>query len=112
MFDGEPEIVIQGVTETDEPFPRRLGGHDVRVQRRWFSGLFAVSQTDHGRRPALRGGGSLLENRDPTAFAFLLQFARNNPLKLRPGHKAKRREELAAEVALRNAMRPPGVQGA
>jgi hypothetical protein len=37
-----------------------------------------------------------LEGLDPAAFKFLLSFARDNELKLRPGRTAKRLEEMAA----------------
>jgi len=70
MSDGEAEIVIQGVTETDEPFAQRLGGDDVRAQRRWFL-------TDHERRPALRCG-SLLENLDSPHFCCSLRGKNSN----------------------------------
>jgi len=65
-------------------------------------------------KPIMAGGvlcmavDRVLENRDPTAFAFLLQFARDNQLKLRPGRKAKRPEDPAAEAAQREALSCPG----
>ncbi len=117
MFDGAPEIVIQGVTETGETF--RPSDWAERL-----SGMLSVFSADGYLayspflKPIMAGGvrcvavDRVLENRDPTAFAFLLQFARDNQLKLRPGRKAKRPEELAAEAALRDALRPPGAKGA
>jgi hypothetical protein len=40
-----------------------------------------------------------LEGLDPAAFTFLLAFARDNELKLRPGRKDKRPEDEAASGA-------------
>jgi hypothetical protein len=41
----------------------------------------------------------VLENRNPAAFEFLLQFARDNRLTMRPGRKARRPEDLLAAAA-------------
>lgn len=60
-------------------------------------------------KPIIAGGihcvavDRILESRDPPAFAFLLQFASDNQLKLRPGNKGKRPEDIAAEAAARAA---------
>ena len=56
-------------------------------------------------KPIIAGGvrcvgfDRVLEHRDPPANAFLLQFARDNQLKRRPGRKTKRPEALAADAA-------------
>lgn len=113
MFDGAPEIVIQGVTETGETFRPSDWAERLSGMLSVFSaeGYLAYSPF---LKPIMAGGvrcvavDRVLENRDPTAFAFLLQFARDNQLKLRPGRKAKRPEELAAEAALQDALRGPG----
>jgi len=97
MFDGAAEIVIQGVTETGETF--RPSDWAERL-----SGMLSVFSAEGYPayspflKPIMAGGvrcvavDRVLENRDPTAFAFLLQFARDNQLKLRPGLKVKRPE--------------------
>lgn len=113
MFDGAPEIVIQGVTETGETFRPSDWAERLSGMLSVFSaeGYLAYSPF---LKPIMAGGvrcvavDRVLENRDPTAFAFLLQFARDNQLKLRPGRKAKRPEDLAAEAALRDTLRGPG----
>jgi hypothetical protein len=40
-----------------------------------------------------------LEQLDPEAFRFLMGFARDNELKMRPGRRDKRPEEFAATPA-------------
>ena len=40
----------------------------------------------------------VLEKRDPAAYSFLLQLARDNQLKLRAVHKAMRPEHLVGEA--------------
>lgn len=104
MFEGSPEIVIQGITETGEPF--RPSDWAERL-----SGMLSVFSEDGYLayspflKPIFAGGlhcvavDRMLESRNPAAFEFLLQFARDNRLKLRPGRKAKRPEDIAAEAA-------------
>ncbi len=41
-----------------------------------------------------------LERRDPPAYAFLLQFARDNQLKMRPVRKARRPEDQATDAGV------------
>jgi hypothetical protein len=48
-----------------------------------------------------------LEELDPAAFRFLLEFARDNELKLRPGRK-QMRPEVAAEAAATGGAAAPG----
>ncbi len=116
MFDGAPEIVIQGITEAGETFRPSDWAERLSGMLSVFSaeGYLAYSPF---LKPIIAGGvrcvavDSVLENRDPPAFAFLLQFARDNRLKLRPGRKAKRPEDPAAEALPRDALHPPG-QGA
>jgi hypothetical protein len=40
-----------------------------------------------------------LEELDPPAYRFLIEFARDNELKLRPGRKQKRPEDAAGTTA-------------
>lgn len=100
MFEGSPEIVIQGVTESDQPFrpsdwaERLCGMMSVFGQDRHLSYSPYL-------KPIMTGGircvvvDLRLEGLDPDAFRFLLGFARDNELKLRPGRKDKRLEEVA-----------------
>lgn len=106
MFEDSPEIVIQGVTETGEKF--RPSDWAERL-----SGMLSVFSPDGHLayspflKPIFAGGlhcvavDRTLEQRDPAAYAYLMQFAQDNQLKLRPGRKAKRPEDLAAEAAAR-----------
>lgn len=98
MFNGAPEIVIQGITESGETF--RPSDWAERL-----SGMLSVFSEDGYLayspflKPIMAGGVRCvaidreLESRDPAAYAFLLQFARDNQLKMRPGRKAKRPED-------------------
>ncbi len=99
MFEGAPEIVIQGITESGETF--RPSDWAERL-----SGMLSVFSADGYLayspflKPIMAGGVRCvavdreLERRDPAAYAFLLQFARDNQLKMRPGRKAKRPEDV------------------
>ena len=100
MFEGSPEIVIQGVTETGQSFrpsdwaERLCGMMSVFGQDRHLSYSPYL-------KPIIAGGircvvvDLRLEGIDPDAFRFLLGFAKDNELKLRPGRKDKRPEEVA-----------------
>ncbi len=99
MFDGSPEIVIQGVTETGQAF--RPSDWAERL-----CGMMSVFGEDRHLsyspylKPIMAGGGRCvvvdrrLEELDPAAFTFLMGFARDNELKLRPGRKQKRPEDI------------------
>lgn len=108
MFEGSPEIVIQGVTESGETFRPSDWAERLSGMLSVFSaeGYLAYSPF---LKPIIAGGvhcvavDRVLENRDPAAFSFLLQFARDNRLKLRPGRKAKRPEDLVADAAMKAA---------
>jgi hypothetical protein len=100
MFEGSPEIVIQGVTESGQSFrpsdwaERLCGMMSVFGQDRHLSYSPFL-------KPIIAGGircvvvDLRLEGMDPDAFRFLLGFARDNELKLRPGRKDRRPEEVA-----------------
>jgi len=100
MFQGSPEIVIQGVTESGQSFrpsdwaERLCGMMSVFGQDRHLSYSPYL-------KPIIAGGircvvvDLRLEGLDPDAFRFLLGFARDNELKLRPGRKDKRAEDTA-----------------
>ena len=104
MFADSPEIVIQGVTKSGHPF--RPGDWAERL-----CGMMSVFGADRHLsyspylRPIIVAGVRCvvvdvkLEDMDPVAFRFLLDFAQDNELKLRPGRKKKRPEEEAAAQA-------------
>ena len=104
MFEGSPEVVIQGVTESGQSFrpsdwaERLCGMMSVFGQDRHLSYSPYL-------KPIIAGGircvvvDLRLEELDPDAFRFLLGFARDNELKLRPGRKDKRPEEAASPAA-------------
>ena len=104
MFEGSPEVVIQGVTESGHPFrpsdwaERLCGMMSVFGQDRHLSYSPYL-------KPIMTGGircvvvDLRLEGIDPDAFRFLLGFARDNELKLRPGRTEKRPEEAAGGAA-------------
>lgn len=101
MFPDSPEIVIQGVTESGEPF--RPSDWAERL-----CGMMSVFGEDRHLsyspylKPIIAAGircvvvDVRLEEMDPAAFRFLLGFAKDNELKMRPGRKKKRPEDAAA----------------
>ena len=101
MFADSPEIVIQGITESGHPF--RPSDWAERL-----CGMMSVFGEDRHLsyspylKPIITAGVRCvvvdikLEELDPSAFRFLLDFAKDNELKLRPGRKQKRPEETAA----------------
>lgn len=106
MFEGSPEIVIQGVTESGQTF--RPSDWAERL-----CGMMSVFGEDRHLsyspylKPIMSAGVRCvvvdlqLRETDDAAFRFLLAFARDNELKLRPGRKAKRPEDELAAI-------PPG----
>ena len=111
MFEGAPEIVIQGITESGETFRPSDWAERLSGMLSVFShdGYLAYSPY---LKPIMAGGVRCvavdreLETRDPAAYAFLLQFARDNQLKMRPGRKAKRPEDVAAALAAEVTAKP------
>jgi len=89
-----PEIVIQGVTESGATF--RPSDWAERL-----CGMMSVFGEDRHLsyspylKPIMAAGlrcvvvDRKLETLDPAAFAFLMSFARDNELKLRPGRLPK-----------------------
>jgi uncharacterized protein DUF3579 len=112
MFADSPEIVIQGVTESGHPF--RPSDWAERL-----CGMMSVFGEDRHLsyspylKPVIAAGVRCvvvdvkLEELDPPAFRFLLDFARDNELKLRPGRKQRRPEEVAAQPQAAVAGRNP-----
>lgn len=106
MFEGSPEIVIQGITESGQTF--RPSDWAERL-----CGMMSVFGEDRHLsyspylKPIMAAGvrcvvvDLALRETDDAAFRFLLSFAKDNELKLRPGRKARRPEDEATAA-------PPG----
>jgi hypothetical protein len=102
MFDDSPEIVIVGTT---------AAGHAFRPSD-WaerLCGMMSIFGEDRHLsyspylKPVLAGGvrcvvvNRELEQLDPAAYGFLLGFARDNELTMRPGRKQLRPEPVISE---------------
>ena len=102
MFEDAPEIVIVGTT---------AAGHAFRPSD-WaerLCGMMSVFGEDRHLsyspylKPVLIGGVRCvvvdrdLERLDPAAYRFLLDFARDNDLTMRPGRKQRRPEPASVE---------------
>ena len=99
MADAAAEVVIQGVTESGQAF--RPSDWAERL-----CGMMSVFGEDRHLsyspflKPVMIGGlrcvvvDLKLEATDPSVFRFLTSFARDNELKLRPGRKVRRPEEV------------------
>jgi hypothetical protein len=101
MFPGSPEIVIQGVTESGQQFRPSDWAERLCGMMSVFGEDSRLSYSPY-LKPIMAGGircvvvDLKLEGLDPAAFKFLLAFARDNELKLRPGRGEKRPEDGAA----------------
>jgi len=104
MFQGSPEIVIQGVTESGQPFRPSDWAERLCGMMSVFGEDSRLSYSPY-LKPIMTGGircvvvDLRLEGLDPAAFNFLLAFARDNELKTRPGRTDKRPEEVAGGPA-------------
>ncbi len=104
MFEGSYEIVIQGVTEAGHPFRPSDWAERLCGMMSIFGEDSRLSYSPY-LKPVMSSGTRCvvvdikLEEVDPNAFRFLLGFARDNELKLRPGRKGKRPEDIAGEPA-------------
>ena len=104
MFDGSPEIVIQGITESGQPFRPSDWAERLCGMMSIFGEDSRLSYSPY-LKPIMAAGircvvvDLRLEELDPDAFRFLLGFARDNELKTRPGRKDKRPEDLATGAA-------------
>jgi hypothetical protein len=109
MFEDALEIVIVGLTAAGRAF--RPSDWAERL-----SGMMSVFGEDRHLsyspylKPVLSAGvrcvvvDRALERLDPAAFSFLLGFARDNELSLRPGRRQSRPEDgAAAQVSLQAA---------
>jgi len=99
MFDDALEIVIIGTTAAGRPFR-----HSDWSER--LCGMMSVFGEDRHLsyspylKPVISAGVCCvvvdreLERMDPSAYNFLLSFARDNELTLRPGRKQQRPDEV------------------
>ena len=100
MPEDSPEIVIQGVTESGQTFRPSDWAERLCGMMSVFGEDSRLSYSPY-LKPIMAGGircvvvDLRLEMLDPTAFSFLLAFARDNELKTRPGRKDRRPEEAA-----------------
>lgn len=100
MFDGSPEIVIQGITETGRTFRPSDWAERLCGMMSMFSEDRHLSYSPY-LKPIMASGmrcvvvDRQLEQADPAAFGFLIGFARDNELKLRPGRGEKRPDNPA-----------------
>jgi hypothetical protein len=104
MLTDSPEIVIQGLTESGRTF--RPSDWAERL-----CGMMSIFGEDHHLsyspflKPIMSGGvrcvvvDRQLEQLDAAAYRFLLSFARDNELCVRPGRIFQRPEEAASPLA-------------
>ena len=101
MFEGAAEIVIQGITAAGEKF--RPSDWSERL-----CGMMSVFGEDRQLsyspylKPVMAAGvpgvvvDCKLEGLDPAAFRFLLSFAGDNELRMRPGRMMERADDAGA----------------
>ena len=104
MFADSPEIVIQGTTESGHAFRPSDWAERLCGMMSVFSEDRHLSYSPY-LKPIIAAGVRCvvvdvkLEELDPPAFRFLMEFAKDNELKLRPGRKQLRPEEAAVAAA-------------
>ena len=104
MFPDCLEIVIQGVTVSGQPFRPSDWAERLCGMMSAFSEDRYLSYSPY-LKPIIAAGVRCvvldvrLEELDPAAFRFLLEFAKDNELRVRPGRKRPRPEEAAAGAA-------------
>ena len=105
MFADSPEIVIQGITESGRAFRPSDWAERLCGMMSVFSEDRHLSYSRY-LKPIIAAGircvvvDIKLEELDPAAFSFLMDFARDNGLKLRPGRTQRRPEDAAAAAAV------------
>jgi hypothetical protein len=106
MIEGSPEVVIQGITESGQPFRPSNWAERLCGMMSVFGEDSRLSYSPY-LKPIMVSGircvvvDLQLEQLDPEAFRFLMGFARDNELKMRPGRKDKRPEDAVAGAATR-----------
>jgi uncharacterized protein DUF3579 len=112
MFADCLEIVIQGVTASGQPFRPSDWAERLCGVMSAFSEERYLSYSPY-LKPIIAGGVRCvlvdvrLQEVDPAAFRFLLDFAKDNELKVRPGRKDKRPEFAAEEAAISDGSASP-----
>ena len=105
MFPDCLEIVIQGVTETGQPFRPSDWAERLCGMMSAFGEDRCLSYSPY-LKPIIAAGVRCvlvdvkLAEVDPAAYRFLLDFAADNELKVRPGRRQKRPDETPAEAAI------------
>ena len=98
MLDDAPEIVIMGITAEGKPFRPSDWGERLCGMMSVFGEDRHLSYSPY-LKPVFSGNVRCvvvdreLENIDPAAYSFLMGFAKDNELTLRPGRKQKRPDE-------------------
>ncbi|MEQ1776512.1 MAG: DUF3579 domain-containing protein [Burkholderiales bacterium] len=101
MFDGAAEIVIQGVTAAGEKFRPSDWAERLCGMMSVFGEDRQLSYSPYLKPVVIAGTTCVvldrkLEQLDSTAYKFLMSFARDNELTLRPGRMEKRPEPETA----------------
>jgi hypothetical protein len=105
MFAESPEIVIQGTTESGHAFRPSDWAERLCGMMSVFSSDRYLSYSPY-LKPIIAAGircvvvDVKLEELDPAAFRFLMEFAKDNELKVRPGRQQRRPEEVAAATLM------------
>jgi len=98
FLDDAPEIVILGITESGDTFRPSDWAERVSGMLSVFSPQGYLAYSPY-LKPIISAGircvavDMQLRARDRVAFEYLLQFARDNDLKMRRGRQAKRPED-------------------
>ncbi len=100
MFDGAAEIVIQGVTATGEKFRPSDWAERLCGMMSVFGEDRQLSYSPYLKPITAAGAACVvvdckLQVLDPAAYQFLLSFARDNELPMRPGRLERRPEPPA-----------------
>lgn len=104
MFSDCLEIVIQGVTASGQVFRPSDWAERLCGVMSAFSEDRYLSYSPY-LKPIIAAGVRCvlvdvrLEELDPAAYRFLLEFAKDNELNVRPGRRQKRPEVAAEEAA-------------
>ena len=101
MFDGAAEIVIQGVTATGEKFRPSDWADRLCGMMSVFGEDRQLSYSPYLKPVIITGTTCVvvdrkLEGLDATAYKFLMSFAHDNELLMRPGRMELRPESVVA----------------
>jgi hypothetical protein len=101
MFDGAAEIVIQGLTIAGEKFRPSDWSDRLCGMMSVFGEDRQLSYSPYLKPVTAQGVPCVvvdrkLESLDPAAYKFLMAFARDNELRLRPGRLVERPDAAGA----------------